>query len=134
MNKVILLGHIGQDAQLTTIQSGSKVAKFSIATTKRWKDKEGNKKEQTEWHNIECWDKVAEIAEKYFKKGTKLLVEGEIKTDQYEKDGVKQYRTKIVMKEFEFAGSNNTEAKSEPEPSTTAKPEQHTQPENDLPF
>lgn len=132
MNKVILVGAIGQNAEVKDAGS-TKVARFSLATNKRWKDKEGNKKEQTEWHNIECWDKLADIAEKYFLKGTKLAIEGELKTDKYEKDGITQYRTKIVLKEFEFVGGGESK-QSDTEPAKPIEPGIKQEPESDLPF
>jgi len=96
VNKVILLGRLGKDPEVRNLENGNQVANFSIATSEYSKDKSGNKKESTEWHNIVLWGKVAEIASKYLKKGNQVLVEGKIKTRSWEKDGVTRYVTEIM--------------------------------------
>jgi len=142
MNKVILMGRIGQDPEI--IKSGeNKIAKFSLATNENYKDKNGQKVEQTEWHSLVVFGKQAEIAEKWFKKGNQLLIDGKIKTDSWEKDGEKKYKTNIILQSFEFIGTSHandvdtrvtaevqaTYQKNKPTP-TNAQPE----PDNDLPF
>lgn len=109
MNKVILLGNVGNDPEIKTFESGTMKASFPLATSEKWTDKEGNKKENTEWHNCEVWGKRAEVIEKYVKKGQKLLVEGKIKTEKWEdKNGNQRYTTKINVTDFSFAGGGNT--------------------------
>lgn len=105
MNKVFIIGHIGQDPQVINKTSGNKIVKFSIASNESYKDKQGNKVEATEWHNVTVFGKQADVAEQYFKKGSKILVEGKIKTDKYEKDGQTRYSTGIILSSFEFLDS-----------------------------
>ena len=109
LNKVFLIGNLGNDPEFQTLESGKSVAKFSIATSEVWKDKDGNKKEETQWHNCTVWGKQAEIINMYSKKGSRLYLEGEITYRSYEKDGEKKYYTEIVINEFKFL-SNKTES------------------------
>lgn len=102
MNKVFLLGNLGKDPELKYLPSGVSVCNFSIATTKSWKDTDGNAQEKTEWHNIVSFRKVAELCGEYLKKGSKVLVEGELQTRMWEKDGVKHYTTEVVLNEVTF--------------------------------
>jgi len=95
--KVFLLGNVGQEPQVKTFDNGDQVANFSLATSDQWTDKNGEKKESTEWHNCVCYRQLAKIASDYVKKGSKVFVEGRIKTRSWEKDGVKQYRTDIEV-------------------------------------
>jgi single-strand DNA-binding protein len=101
MNKVILIGNIGREPEIKSVGE-SQVAKFSLATTSPFKDKQGNK--VTQWHNITAWGKLAEIAEKYAKKGDKIAIEGRIEYREYEKDGVKKTATEIVAENLELIG------------------------------
>lgn len=96
VNKVILLGNLGKDPVVRRLENGTPVATFSIATSETYKDKEGNKQSKTEWHNIVLWRGLAEIAEKYLKKGDKVYVEGKLTTRSYEQEGVTKYLTEIV--------------------------------------
>jgi len=98
VNKVILLGNLGKDPEVKFTPQGTPVAKFSIATSERYKDKEGNWQERTEWHNIVLWQRLAEIAGEYLKKGSKVYIEGRIHTDSWDdrESGQKKYRTEIV--------------------------------------
>ena len=107
MNKVILIGTVGKDPEVKELQSGSKVANFSIATNKRYKNKQGEKVEETEWHNIVIWGNLTSVVDRFVKKGTKLSVSGEIKTEKWDKDGVTQYKVNIVCNELELLGSKN---------------------------
>ena len=102
VNKVILVGNLGKDPEIRTFQSGSRVANFSIATSESWKDKNsGERKEKTEWHRISILDdRLVDIVEKYVKKGSKLYIEGQLETREYEKDGQKRYLTEIVLRPF----------------------------------
>lgn len=98
VNKVILLGNLGKDPEVKYTPQGTAVAKFSLATTDRYKDKEGNWQDRTEWHNIVLWQRLAEIAGEYLKKGSKVYIEGRIRTDSWDdkQTGEKKYRTEIV--------------------------------------
>lgn len=103
VNKVILVGNVGRDPEVRTIASGTRLAKFSLATTDhRSKDQDGNPR--TEWHNIVVWAQLADFCERYVKKGTQLYVEGSIRYDTYEKDGQKKYFTEINAREIQFVG------------------------------
>ena len=96
INKVILIGNLGKDPEVMTFDNGVKKATFSLATTESYKNKEGNRVEQTEWHNIVLWRGLAEVAEKYLQKGNQIYLEGKIKTRSYEQYGVKKYVTEIL--------------------------------------
>ena len=103
VNKVILLGNLGRDPDIRSMQSGSKMASFSIATSKRWKDRSTQEqKEKTSWHNIVVFgDGLVEIVEKYVKKGSKIYVEGELQTRKWQdKDGVDKYTTEVVLQGY----------------------------------
>ncbi len=96
-NKVIILGNLTRDPEVKVIPSGQSVATFGIATNRRWNDSEGNSQEETEFHEVVAWGKLAEIVEKILQKGKKALVEGRLKTRNWEgQDGVKRYKTEII--------------------------------------
>ena len=103
INKVILVGNVGNDPEIKTMQSGDKVCNLSIATSESWKDKAtGERKEKTEWHRVVVFNQnLINVCENYIKKGSKLYVEGQLETRSYEnKDGQKVYTTEIVLKAF----------------------------------
>jgi len=108
MNKHLLIGHIGNDPEMVNLENGNKIAKFSIATNETYKNKAGEKVSETDWHNVVVFGKQAEIVEKYFKKGSKILVEGRSKTRSWETEGVKKYATDVIMNSFEFLDSKAT--------------------------
>jgi len=103
INKVILIGNLGVDPELRFTQSGTPVASFRIATSERWKDKEGNQQEQTEWHNIVAWGRLGELCNEYLSKGSKVYVEGKLKTRKWQdKNGNDRYTTDIVARDVQF--------------------------------
>ncbi len=105
INKVILVGNVGKDPEIKHIPNGTAVAQFSLATSETYKDKNGAKTTQTEWHNIVLWRGLAEVAEKYVKKGDPLYIEGKIRSRSYEdKDGNKRYITEIVGDTMQMLG------------------------------
>ena len=105
INKVILVGNAGKDPETRHLENGTPVCNFSLATSETYKDKAGQKVTTTEWHNIVLWRGLAEVAEKYVKKGSQLYIEGKIKTRSYEdKDGVKRYSTEIVADTMQLLG------------------------------
>jgi single-strand DNA-binding protein len=114
VNKVILVGNLGKDPEVKSFANGM-VAKFTIATSETYKDKSGNKVEQTEWHNVEVWGELAKIAEQYLRKGKKVYVEGSLRTDSWEDNGVKKYATKIRASNFQMldSGGGNTQGESQ---------------------
>lgn len=97
VNKVILVGNLGKDPEVRHLENGASVANFSIATTETYKDRTtGERKDQTEWHNIVLWRGLAEIAEKYLRKGSQVYIEGKLRTRSWEKDGITRYTTEVV--------------------------------------
>lgn len=103
LNKVTLIGNITKDIELKSLPSGIKVASFGIATNRKWKDKDGNKQEQAEFHSIIAFGKQAETISQYCGKGDQLFIEGRIQTRSWDKeDGTKAYRTEIVLENFQF--------------------------------
>ena len=108
VNKVILVGNLGKDPELRYTPSGTAVATFSLATTERYKDRDGNRQDKTEWHNIVAWRQLAEICGKYLHKGKQIYVEGKIQTRSYDdRDGNKRYITEIVMDQMQMLGSRD---------------------------
>jgi single-strand DNA-binding protein len=133
VNKVILVGNLGKDPEVKYLDSGVAVANFSLATSESYKNKEGERVNQTEWHNIVLWRGLAEVAEKWLKKGSSVYIEGKIKTRKWEdKDGNTRYNTEILADNMTMLGSKST-SKPEADPTT---PEQQPAPEpaDDLPF
>lgn len=104
LNKVQLIGTLGRDPEIKYLPSGDPVANFSVATSEKWKGKDGQKRDETTWHNIVMFGKVAEIAGEYLKKGSQVYLEGKIKIEEYEKDGVKRQSFKIVCNEMKMLG------------------------------
>ena len=102
VNKVILIGNLGKDPEVKYTPSGTPVAKFSLATNEKYKDKGGEWQERTEWHNIVAWQRLAEIVGEYVKKGSKLYIEGRLQTSSWEdkQSGEKKYKTEIVANDL----------------------------------
>jgi len=106
VNKVILVGNLGRDAELRYTPGGTAVSKFSVATTETWNDKSGQRQERTEWHNIDLWGKQAETLTEYLVKGKQVYVEGRLQTDEYtDKDGVKRKSTRVRSDRVVLLGS-----------------------------
>lgn len=106
VNKVILIGRLGNDPEVKAIGQGSTVAQFNIATSENWMDKSGQKQERTEWHRIVVWNKLAEICGKHLSKGRQVYIEGRLQTRSWEdKQGQKRYTTEIVANTVQFLGS-----------------------------
>ena len=135
VNKVILIGNLGRDPELRYLPNGDPVAKFTLATGSKWKDKNGQLQERTDWHNIVTFRKQAEICNEYLKKGSPVYVEGRIQTRSWEdKDGNKKYMTEIIAQSVQMLGR-----KGEPEaevPGEIAEPlvEETKTEDEDLPF
>jgi len=115
VNKVILLGRLGQDPELKYTPGGSAVCNFSMATTEAWTDKQGQKQEKTEWHRIVVWGKLAELCNQYLAKGRQAFLEGRLQTRSWDdKDGNKKYTTEILASTVQFIGgataNNNANA------------------------
>jgi single-strand DNA-binding protein len=121
LNKIIIVGRVGRDPELKATPSGASVCSFSLATSRVWKDKNDEKQEETEWHNVVFWNKPADIISQYVKKGSLLLVEGRVQTRTYEKDGVKMYRTEVIGETFQLpprstSGGSGDDQSGEPTP------------------
>ena len=123
VNKVILVGNVGSDPEFRAMPNGNGVAQLSLATSDQWKDKNtGEAKEKTEWHRVVFFNRLAEIVEQYVNKGSKLYIEGSLRTRSWEQDGVKKYSTEIVAKEMQMldsrsggdSGGNNGEWSNRP--------------------
>jgi len=132
LNKVLIIGNLGSDPEIKYTSSGSAVANLSIATSERWKDRNtGEQKEQVEWHRVVLFSRLAEIAEQYLKKGSKVFVEGKLQTRDWEDaEGKKRYTTEVIAREMTMldsrSGSDNA-----PQPRSSG-PEDNF--EEDIPF
>ena len=105
VNKVIIVGNVGRDPELRSTQGGQAVATFSVATSERFKDKEGQPQERTEWHRVVAWGRLAEICGEYLRKGKQVYVEGRLQTRDWEdKDGHKRYTTEVVANVMQMLG------------------------------
>lgn len=107
INKVILVGNLGNDPEVRYSQSGSALTTISVATSESWKDKDGNMQERTEWHRVKFFGRLAEIAGEYLKKGRQVYIEGRLRTEKYtDKAGVEKYSTDIIADEMQMLGGN----------------------------
>ncbi|CAD5267586.1 MULTISPECIES: single-stranded DNA-binding protein [unclassified Imperialibacter] len=125
VNKVILLGNLGKDPEIRHLENGRAVTNFTLATSEVYKNKEGNKVTNTEWHNVVLWTPLAEVAEKYLKKGNQVYIEGKITTRSYDdKDGNKRYITEVVGREMTLVGGrpDGGGVSSEPQSGGAAQP------------
>lgn len=139
VNKAILVGNLGKDPEVRYLEGGTAVANFPLATSESYKDKSGNRVDQTEWHNIVVWRGLAEVAEKYLKKGMQVYIEGKIKTRSWQdKEGNKRYTTEIVadnltiLSRKDDSSSQGTSAARQDEGHTPLAPANDTT--DDLPF
>ena len=111
VNKVILVGNLGRDPEVRYMPNGDAVANYSIATTETWKDKQGNRQEKTEWHNIVMYRRLAEIAGEYLKKGSSVYIEGRLQTRKWQdKQGNDRYTTEIIADQLQMLGGRNSNA------------------------
>lgn len=130
-NKVVLFGRLGRDPETNVFQNGGSATNFSIATDESYKDRDGNKVERTEWHNIVFNGKAGEVIAKYFRKGSRIYLEGKLRTRTYEVNGENRYITEIIGHSFEFVDPASTQQQSEPAP---MDPSGGNGDEDDLPF
>jgi single-strand DNA-binding protein len=137
LNKALLIGNLGKDPELRYTPSGKAVASFSIATANQWKDKDGQKQERTDWHNIVVWGRQAEIAKDYLRKGKQIYLEGRIQTRNYDdKDGNKRWITEIVADRFLMLGRKGDSGAADefpPPPAESSAPAGAGN-DDDLPF
>ncbi len=134
VNKVILIGNLGKDPEVRYLDSGVAVANFSLATTENYRNKEGEKVSQTEWHNVVLWRGLAEIAEKYLKKGSSVYIEGRIRNRKWEdKEGNTRYNNEILADNMTMLGGRSNDSSQDiGSNQNTSKSEDSS--ENDLPF
>ena len=130
INKVIIVGNLGQDPEIKYTAGGAAVTTLSIATSDSWKDKDsGMDQERTEWHRVVLWRRLAEIAGEYLKKGSKVYIEGQLQTRKWEQEGQTRYTTEIIARDMQFLdsrGSSNNE-------STQKSSEMNDQPAAEVP-
>ena len=112
VNKALIIGSVGKDPEVRATADGNCIVNLSVATSESWKDKQGNKQESTEWHRVSAFGKLAEIIRDYVVKGSKVYIEGKIKTRSYDKDGVKVYVTEIVANEMQMLDSKGESSQS----------------------
>jgi single-strand DNA-binding protein len=139
LNKVMLIGRLGQDPELKYTQSGVAVVNFSVATGLKWKDQEGNWQEKTEWHNVKAWRGLAETCSNYLKKGSKVYVEGRLETSNWEDENKKKhYKTEVIIDDMimldskgsgDQTGNNNSNTKASTKPAGST-----SNSDDDLPF
>ncbi len=136
LNKVHLIGNLGNDPVLKNFDSGQSVTEFRMATSERWKNKSGERQERTEWHNIVIWGKTAEVAAQYLKKGSRIYIEGRIAYRSWEDDqGVKKYKTDIVADKMQMLDSKGMSSDMSTVSNTSGETAAVTKEEDaDLPF
>jgi single-strand DNA-binding protein len=136
LNKVMLIGNLGRDPEIRYTTTGSPVANFTMATTDRWTDPSGEKKERTEWHRIVVWGKQAEIAGEYLRKGRSVFVEGSLQTREWtDRDGNKRYTTEVRAQRFQMLGRPGESSDAGGGPSEPAGGgESRDYEEDDIPF
>jgi len=107
LNKIQIIGNLGADPEIRSTTSGTRVATLSVATSRSWTDRSGQRQEKTEWHRVVCWDKLAEICERYLKRGDRVYIEGSIEYRQWEgQDGQTKYTTEIRAREMIMLGGS----------------------------
>ena len=140
INKVILVGNLGNDPETRYSQSGSAITTISVATSESWKDKNGEQKERTEWHRVKFFGRLAEIAGEYLKKGRQVYIEGSLRTEKYtDKEGVEKYATDIVANEMQMLGGKESDAPAKERPQRAtggggANQARGGFPDDDIPF
>lgn len=134
LNKVILIGRLGRDPETRFMPNGEAVCNFSVATSEKYTDKNGQRQEATEWHNVTMYRKLAEIAGQYLKQGSQVYIEGKIKSRKYtDKNGVERTAYEIIANEMKMLGGNNQAAQEQPKQAQgNAKPVE--EPLEDVPF
>jgi single-strand DNA-binding protein len=133
VNKVILVGNLGADPEVRYTAGGTAVCRLSVATSRRYTDKQGNRQEETAWHRVDVWGKMAETCAQYLSKGRQVYIEGRLKYGSYEKDGVKHYTTDIIAENMQFLGGTGQGTRGQETESPFGPPE-GGMPEDDIPF
>jgi single-strand DNA-binding protein len=117
LNKVQLIGNLGRDPEVRVTSSGTRVASLSVATSREWTDRSGQRQEKTEWHRVSCWDKLAEVCERFLQKGDRVYIEGSVEYSQSEQDGQVRYFTDIRAREMIMLGGRGERSESMSGPS-----------------
>ena len=135
LNKVMIIGNLGNDPEIKMTPSGQKVASFNVAVTEKYTDKSGQKRESTEWVSIVIWGKLSEVVEKYVKKGSKLYLEGKLKTRSWDDatSGQKRYKTEVVCNQMTMLGGRSESTQSVPQAQSAPEPLADL-PQDELPF
>lgn len=135
VNKVTLVGRLGKDPEVRHLENGAVVANFSVATSERYKDKDGNRQEKTEWHNISAWRYQAEFAEKYLNKGALVYIDGKLRTRSWEdKEGNKKYTTEVIVDNIQKLDWKRDDSGSSTETATSTAAVEEGEVNDDLPF
>jgi single-strand DNA-binding protein len=138
LNKIMLIGNVGNDPEVRSTPNGMQLVKFSVATNRTWKNSSGEQQEKTEWHRCTAWGKLSEIIERYVKKGDLLYLEGRVEYSQTENDGQIRYFTDINVQEMSMLGSRDGSTGDpgsySPEPPVPESHKPISQPDDDLPF
>ena len=133
-NKVLLIGNVGRDPEVRHLESGASVATFTLATTERYKDRNGQYQDQTEWHNIVCWRNLADLSQNYINKGSQIFVEGKIRTRSWtDQTGQKRYTTEIVADNIRLLGKRGDNQQHAAAAAQPAGQSQQYAPTNDFP-
>jgi len=126
LNKVFLLGNLTRDPELKSLPSGMQVCNFGLATNRTYKDRDGNKQEQTEFHNVVAFGRSAELVAQYMQKGRQLYIEGRLQTRSWDQDGQKRYRTEVIVDQFQFGdskqGGGTTQQSGAPTATSASEP------------
>lgn len=133
LNKVQIIGNITKDIEKKALPNGTSVANFGVATNRNYKDKDGNKKEEVEFHDVVAFGKQADTIAQYMKKGSEIYVEGRLQTRSWEQDGVKKHRTEVILETFQFG----TKRESRPEEAVSDAPQSLSESDidvSDIPF
>lgn len=134
VNKIIIIGTLGGDPEVRANQNNNTVCNFNVAVNEQWRDKQGEKQERTEWIRCVVWGKLAEICGQYLTKGSQVYLEGKMQTRQWEKDGVKQYTTEVVVAEMQMLGGKSDKQDKPAPKGNKGKPDMADPADEDLPF
>jgi len=132
LNKITIIGNLTKEPELKALPSGTKVVNFSVATNRTWKDAQGIKQEDVEFHNVIVFGKQAETVKQYFNKGDQIFIEGRLQTRSWEVEGKKNYRTEIVLESFQFGNKNTVKANTETTKKTFTPEEKETMSVDDI--
>jgi single-strand DNA-binding protein len=134
LNKIMIIGNLGKDPEMRITQAGLQIANLSVACTEKYKDKQGNQQEYTEWVNVSVFGKLAEICEKYLTKGSTVYIEGKIRTEKYQKDGQDRFITKVIADTMQMLGGKKQDKTTSTEYQNKEADATIQKSDDDLPF